>query len=419
MAKRVLIIGGGLSSKHAAETLMKKAKKEDLQVTIVQANRFVEWPLAMPACLVKPELHDKALATNSDKFQVPGVTYKYGVVEGIDETAKQVKLTGGGEMVPYDCLIVATGFKMPIIYPELGVTVEMRKQEVQRVGEAIKQGSCIVIAGGGPVGLELAGNVRGAYPTKRVVLLCREDVLGQWPEKQRNKVQSQLQKMNIEVMKGATDAPKEWSLQPGTIKFGGKDDLSYDVFLPVYSQGPNTKFLPEALLDGSGRILVNEHLQSVSQKELFAIGVSDVKEPFIGMPKLEGQWNSATANVSAMLAGKPLKKHEESAKFMKLPPVVNIGNGDTGYSYIDFNNVPPPVKCCCCCGLCGFPFCPPCWPCCACGGCGCCPCGYCCGPPEGKGPAKLMGKMAFLSSGFHFKGVGEAPSQQTMTAATY
>lgn len=192
--------------------------------------------------------------------------------------------------------------------------------------------------------------------------------------------------------------------------------MSYDVFIPAYSQGPNTKFLQGAgsVLDGKGYVEVNEYLQSTTCKEMFAIGVSNVKESCVVMPKLEAQWNSVTANVIATLAGKPLKQHKEGAMFMKLPPLVLIGHGPKGYGFIDFNNVPPPIKCCCCCGLAGFPCCPPCWPCCACGGCGCCPCGYCCGPPEGSGPATLAGKMAFMSSGFHFKGIGAAPSQQSM-----
>jgi len=412
MSKTVVIIGGGLSAKHTAETLVKKAKN-DLTITIIQANRFVEWPLAMTYCLVKPELHGKALATNCDQFQVPGVTYKYGVVESVDETAKNIKILGSDDLVPYDALVVATGFAVPLVYPRLGVSVEDRMAEVQRVGDAISQGSCIVVAGGGPIGLELVGNVRAVYPSKKVVLLCRKGVLGQWPEKQREKVKTRLQKMNIEVMDGATDAPTGCSLEPGTIKFGDSG-LRYDVFLPAYSQGPNTKFLSSSVVDGKGCVTVNEYLQSTAANEIFAVGVSDVKEPFVGMPKLEAQWNSVTANVIAMLAGNPLKKHNEGNKFMKLPPVVVIGHGPKGYGYLDFNNLPAPIKICGCFGLGGWPCCPICWPCCACCGCGCYPCGYCCGPPEGKGPAILMGKMAFMSSGFHFKGIGDAPLQQSM-----
>lgn len=411
MAKKVVIIGGGLSSKHAAEIILKKGK--DFEVTIVQANRFVEWPLAMTVALVKPELHDKALGTNCDKFQVPRVTYTYGVVEGVDTKAKQVKLAGGGETIPYDALVVATGFTVPLVYPGLGVSVEERKSEVRRVGDAIKQAGCVVVAGGGLVGLELAGDIRIEYPDKRVVLLTRGKVLGQWPESRRNKVEAQLKKMRIEVVGTSTDCPREPNLQAGNLKTGD-GDLAYDVYLPAFSLGPNTKFFEgEGVTEsGTGRVDVNEFLQSKACPELFAVGVSNAPAPFIGMPKLEAQWKDASANVVAMLSGKPLKKHKEGAPFMKLPPLVIIGHGSKGYGWIDFNNVPPPCKVCCCCGYAGFPCCPPCWPCCACGGCGACPCGCCCMPPEGSGPAKFAGKMAFMSAGFHLKGVGEAPSNK-------
>jgi len=296
--------------------------------------------------------------------------------------------------------------------------VEERMSQVQEVGEAIKKAECIVVAGGGPIGLELAGDIRGQYPAKKVVLLCRGGVLSQWPEKQRKKVEARLQKMNIEVKQGATDAPKDYSLESGVLKFGDVD-LKYDVFLPAFSQGPNTQFLDGDALDAGGCVLVNEYLQSTKFNEIFAVGVSNVKEPVV-MPKLEAQWTTVASNVSSFLAGadkfeKLKKTHKEGATWLKLPPMVLIGHGPTGYGFLDFNNVPPPIKCCCCCGLGGFPCCPPCWPCCACAGCGCCPCGLCCGPPEGKGPAMFAGALAFKSSGFHFKGMGEPPPQQVMS----
>jgi NADH dehydrogenase FAD-containing subunit len=418
MGKNVVIVGGGPSAKHAAESLLKKGK--DLQVTIVQANRFVEWPIPMTTCLVKPELHDKALATDCAKFQVPKVAYTYGVVQGVDTKAKELRLAGG-ETVPYDALIVATGFGVPLVYPSLGVSLEDRKAEVQRVGDAIKQSKCVVVAGAGPIGLELAGDIRVEYPDKKVVLLSRGRVLGQWPETKRYKVEAQLRKMEIDVVGVSAGAPTEPSLQPGTVKTDD-GDLAYDVYLPAFSLGPNTKFLEggggvtgSGLTEpGTGRVDVNEFLQSRACPEIFAVGVSNAPAPFVGLAKLQTQWEDAAANVVALLSGKPLKKHKEGAAFMKLPPLVLVGHGPRGYGWLDFGNLPPPCKLCCCCGFAGFPCCPPCWPCCACGGCGACPFGYCCMPPEGTGPSKLGAKVSFMSSGFHFKGVGEAPKQQVM-----
>lgn len=261
------------------------------------------------------------------------------------------------------------------------------------------------------MGLELSGDIRVRYPDKRVILLVRDKVLGQWPDSFRAKVEAQLKAMNIEIMSGASNAPAGYCFERGSLLIQGSE-ITYDVFIPAYSQGANTQFLQgvQGLLDPKGNIMVNSHLQSLAQKEIFAIGVSDVKE-WVGMAKLEGQWKSVSGNVQAFLAGGEMKPHEEGNPGMKLPPSTLIGHGSRAYGYLDFNNVPPPLKCCCCCGLGGFPFCPPpcCWPC-----CGLFTCGYCCGPSEGTGWAKFMEGMAFKSSGFHFKGVGQAPKQQTM-----
>jgi len=411
MSKKVVIIGGGLSSKHTAEELLKKSKV--LDVTVIQANRFVEWPLAMPDVLVTPSLHDKALATDCTLFQVPGAKYRYGVVESVDTKEKSVVLTEGVPE-PYDVLIIATGFKVPGIYPPTGVSVADRKAEVQQIASAIEKAKCVVIGGGGPIALEMSGCVRGVYPDKKVQLLCTSSgILKAWPEKKRLAVEKQLAAMKIEIVKGSGMAPMEYSLEPGAT-----DDVNYDVYLPSFSQGPNTKFLQSednsGLLDEAGKLRVNSFLQSEVSPEIFAVGVSNVIESFVGMPKLEAQWQTVTSNVQATLTGKPLKPHKEGAPFMKLPFMVTIGHGSTGYGWWDFNSLPPPCKVCCCGGYCGFPCCPPCWPCCACAGCGCCPFGFCGCPAEGKGPSVFAGKVAFVSSGFHFKGIGQVPKQQSM-----
>lgn len=412
---RVVIIGGGLSSKHAAEIL---CKKKNLSVTIVQANEFIEWPLAMTYTLVHPDLHWKALGCDTARFQVPGVAYQYGVVKSVDATAKQVVLRSDA-VVPYDALIVATGFAMPLIYPALGISLADRVKEVREVGAAIQGAARIMVAGGGPVGIELVGDIRAAYPTKQVTLIHRGGILGQWPEGRRSKVEAQIKEMNIKLLSGCSRAPRDKQLESGAFETDDGKQVEYDVFLPAYSRGPNTQFLEgvEGLLDARGRIRVNEFLQNQAHDSIFAIGTADLDEPAV-IPKLEGQWKDAARNVNAFLSGAPLRPHRDAASWMDVPAAVTIGHGPGAFAYLDFDNVPPPVKCCLCGGLGGFPCCPLpcCWPC-----CGIRPCGFCLGPTDGEHFAKFLGHMQYTSAGFHYKGVGKdrrpgvaAPKQQEM-----
>jgi len=412
MSKNVVVIGGGCSAKHAAEAI---TKTKDLKVTLIQANKFVEWPIAMTKVLANPELHYKALSSNPQMYETPGVIYKYGVVSDVDPSKKEVTLKDGSSIC-YDALVVATGFSMPLIYPELGVALEDRRAEVAKVGAAIKKAECVVINGAGSVGLELAGDIRVAYPGKRVVILCRDNLLKQYPESIQTQTEAALKAMSIELIKGDLNgAPTELKLDQGVVNVS-ENIVSYDVFIPAYSHGPNTSFMIRAadMLDARGFIKVNGFLQSEVHPEIFAVGVSNRDEGFIGIGKLEKQWTSAANNVKAMLTGTTLKKHAEGVPFMRRPPLVLVGRGKGGWAAVDFESLPPPLKCCCCCGIGGFPCCPPpcCWPC-----CGPCACGYCCGLPAGEGPAKMTSGLEFSFGRMHFKGLGQAepaPEQQHM-----
>jgi len=415
--KRVVIVGGGVSAKHCAEVVLKQGK-DKVDVTVIQANRFVEWSLASATAFVDPSCHPRFLSTDCTKFEAKGATYTYATAEGVDMEKKQVRLSNGAAPETFDALVVATGFALPLFYPRLGVSVHERIAEVKLVANAISKAACVVIGGGGLIALELAGDIRAHYADKTIILICRSGILTQWPDDFRQKVHDRMTKMSIQVVTAAFDAPKQPALEPGTITVGDKQ-INYDAYFPAFAQGPNTQFLQDVpgLLDSKGQIDVNEFLQSKACPEVFAVGVSNAPEPFVGMAKLDAQWTSVAGNVVAMLANQPLKQHKEGASFMKLPPVVLLGHGPKGYGFLDFANLPPPLKVCCCCGWGGWPCCPPCWPCCACCGCGACPLGYCCGPAEGAGTAKVFGAMLQKFAGFHFGGMGqmgEVPQQQTM-----
>ena len=78
-------------------------------------------------------------------------------------------------------------------------------------------------------------------------------------------------------------------------------------------------------------------MQSKAFPEIFAVGVSNFKESFIGIGKLEGQWNSVVKNVGLMFEGKPLQAHKEAMPFMKGPALMSIGHG--GYTWVDLGNM--------------------------------------------------------------------------------
>mmetsp|Transcript_56226 Transcript_56226/g.131698 ORF Transcript_56226/g.131698 Transcript_56226/m.131698 type:complete len:408 (+) Transcript_56226:55-1278(+) len=404
---KVLILGCGPSGNGAAKAL---AKDKSLEVTVITGCKFIEWPIAMSYVLTRPETHSKALAPNPSEFEVPGVSYTYSVVEKVDPQSKRV-FVDGSKPISYDFLIVATGFRVPLLYPKPGMSLSARKQEVSDFGKQLLNAKSIVVLGGGPVGMEVAGDIKAAHPGLNVVLLAK-DLLRQWPLEIRQDVEGQLAKMGIELKKISKNVDiLEPQLTPGSLKVDGQD-IQYDLLLPMFSQGPNTEFLAGAadVLDSAKRIKVNAYLQSEAYSEIFAIGVGNSKDPWIGIPKLTAQWETVAANVIAQAAGKDMKEHVEGNPTMVRQPMLLIGHGPNGYGHLDFQMLPGPAKCCLCMGYGGFPFCPPicCWP-----MCGPCACGYCCLGPHGSGLAKFLEGVQFDFGNGNFQGLGK-PEQQAM-----
>lgn len=142
----------------------------------------------------------------------------------------------------------------------------------------MKAADTIVVAGGGPIGLELAGDLRKAHPSKKIILVCRDGVLSQWPEKTCQLVTQALEAQKFQVISGRSGGnsegiPTEAKLEAGTFIAGGAK-IAYDAFIPAYSKGPNTQFLQSSggALDGKGRVVVNEFLQSKTCPEIFCDG---------------------------------------------------------------------------------------------------------------------------------------------------
>eukprot|EP00405_Crypthecodinium_cohnii_P029719 CAMPEP_0206514064 /NCGR_PEP_ID=MMETSP0324_2-20121206/61901_1 /ASSEMBLY_ACC=CAM_ASM_000836 /TAXON_ID=2866 /ORGANISM="Crypthecodinium cohnii, Strain Seligo" /LENGTH=406 /DNA_ID=CAMNT_0054006439 /DNA_START=73 /DNA_END=1294 /DNA_ORIENTATION=+ len=344
--KRVVVVGGGMSAKHTAESLLKKNKA--LEVTIIQACKFQEWPLAMPAVLVDPKRHKEALAPNPSSFQAKGIQYLYGPVTFVDPSKKTVtyKSDKGDEVVTYDALVLATGFSMPFIYPKPGCTLQERQDEVQQVASSVSEAKSVAIVGGGVVGAEVAAMVKTKYPTKSVTILSRSKVLELYGDKLQPKMQAQLEKMGIKVVVGdCSAAPKDVTLQAGEVKVGDQT-VNYDVLFPIYSAGPNTSFVSHlaGCTDERGLVKVNEYLQSTQYPEIFAVGVGNQKMAYVGVAKLQPMWDLAGKNIVSFLGGKAMAVYKEAMPGTTHPPALLLGTGPNAYGFFDFAMLPVGAK---------------------------------------------------------------------------
>lgn len=409
----IVCIGGGLSAANVANSLSKGSEK----LTVIMANEFLEWSLAATYFLVKPEDYMQFVSPNKSTFQIPGVDYIYEVVSQVKPEEKLIILSSGRRL-KYKVLIVSTGFKLPLINCDVGISLKERFDTVKEWGAHIASAKTIVINGAGTVGFELAGDIKLNFPSTRVVVLSRSGKIlnPAYPDDVLSRIKSEIDRVGIEVVKGTVDESMTSPTKvAGTLALSNSDiaSLDYDIYLPAYAQGANTDFLPDSILeDGRFRnVATNEFLQSTVHPEVFAIGCNTSGEGFIST-LLQKQAQDVATNAIQLLRNEPLIPHKILADAAGLnwaarPPFFKMGYGPGGF--LMFDNLKSSIMSCLQCV--GFPFCPApcCYPCCGWFQ-GAFACGWCCfGRPEGQstmncflaafgiGGVKQMPKSHFLS----------------------
>ncbi|KAL0436255.1 UNVERIFIED_CONTAM: Apoptosis-inducing factorA [Sesamum radiatum] len=154
--KRVVVVGGGVAGSLIAKSLQFQA-----DVTLIDPKEYFEIPWASLRAKVEPSFAERSVIYHKDYL----TNGRLVVSKAISISNSQV-LTTEGRLVTYDYLVIATGHDDP-----LPKTKSERLKEYQTEHERIRSASSVLIVGGGPTGVELAGEIAVDFPDKKVVLV--------------------------------------------------------------------------------------------------------------------------------------------------------------------------------------------------------------------------------------------------------
>jgi NADH dehydrogenase FAD-containing subunit len=96
-----------------------------------------------------------------------GVSYITGAT--VTDISDGSATLSSGETVAFDVAVLATGQKIPLFMPDprSETTVEARKAVIAAINKKISSASTIVIAGGGPIGSEIAADIKIRHASAR------------------------------------------------------------------------------------------------------------------------------------------------------------------------------------------------------------------------------------------------------------
>ncbi|SNX62636.1 NADH dehydrogenase FAD-containing subunit [Streptomyces sp. TLI_55] len=271
MKHRIVVLGAGYAGATAAGRIARRLRREDVRITLVNAEPdFVE-RVRMHQLATGQELKPRPLA---EVFKGTGVEVRVARVTSIDTDAKTVTVDDTEDPLAYDTLVYALGSG----WTDQGVpgVTEHAHQIASRAGALrlrerlteLTAGAPVVVVGGGLTGLEVATELAESRPDLDIALVAR-DGLGAWlSPKGRAHVCKVAADLGITVHEHTTVTAVE---ADAVRTDAGRLPAAVTIWTTGFAVHPLAAATSLNVTD-TGRIVVDATMRSVSHPDVYAIG---------------------------------------------------------------------------------------------------------------------------------------------------
>ncbi|MEU2618565.1 FAD-dependent oxidoreductase [Streptomyces sp. NPDC007157] len=275
MQHRIVVLGAGYSGAIAAGRLARRLHREDVAITLVNAEPdFVE-RIRMHQLATGQDLRARPFA---EMFAGTGVELRLARVTAVDADRRTVTTVDAGEateVLEYDTLVYALGSA----WNDQGVpgTAGHAHQIATRPGAlrlrerlaALPAGEPVLVVGGGLTGLEAVTEIAEARPDLAVSLAAR-GALGDWlSAKGRRHLRKVLDGLGVTVHEHT--AVTAVAADRVTTAEGGTIPAAVTVWTTGFAVHPIAR-ASTLEVTGSGRIVVDGTMRSVSHPDVYAVG---------------------------------------------------------------------------------------------------------------------------------------------------
>src|SRR5437588_8702544 len=165
----VVVVGGGYGGIAVA-----KALDETSDVVLVEPKDAFMHNIAALRALVDPSWLPRIFLPYARLLTNGRVVRDRAVVVDPHRV-----VTASGEEISADYVVLATGSRYPFPAKTDLVDAHHAQEQVREAHRALAQADRVLLVGAGPVGIELAGEIRHVWPEKSIVLLgAADEVLG-------------------------------------------------------------------------------------------------------------------------------------------------------------------------------------------------------------------------------------------------
>lgn len=281
----ILILGASFAGLGAAHYILKhvlpslpKSGNTTYTVTLVNPSTDFYWRIAGPRATVSKALMPPAkylypIAPGFASYPKDSFTFIQGTATALSTSSRTATITladGSTTSIPYHALIIATGTKTPAPQLSQHTTTAALTAALDDFQAALPKATSVIIAGGGPVGVETAGEIgeflngtpgffgsKPAHPKAKVTLISGDKkLLPILRPAIALTAEKYLARVGVDVVYGArvTSATAAAGTKAGqtAVTLADGSVRSADLYVDATGVRPNTAFLPRDLVNERG-----------------------------------------------------------------------------------------------------------------------------------------------------------------------
>jgi apoptosis-inducing factor 2 len=307
MVHSIVILGGsygGISTAHQIlkHTFPKLPSKGEYEVILVSASDHAMCRPACPRALISDNMfpQEKLFVKIESLFeQYPRGSFRFinGTATKLDHSNRTVSVKISGtetvQTLNYYALVIATGASTPSPLFGLNGSTAYLRDSWKSFREALPAAKSIVIVGGGPTGIETAGEL-GEYlnsnsPSNKpqvaiTVITSSSQILPLLRSSLSEKAASQLAKLGVTILTNTrvlTTTPEDAGTSSNltaktTLALDNGQTIQADLYIPAIGTTPNTSFVPSDLLAPDKRINTNQSTLRIDAAGPLVYAIGDV-----------------------------------------------------------------------------------------------------------------------------------------------
>ncbi|TQN33082.1 NADH dehydrogenase FAD-containing subunit [Haloactinospora alba] len=324
MTATVVVVGGGYGGITAARALDDVA-----DVVLVDPRDTFVHNVAALRGLADPAWTDR-IFLSYDRLLDRGRVVHEGVVRA---DAAGVTLASG-ERIDADYMILATGSTYP--FPAKVGTDDSTaaRARIRATREALSGAGSVLLLGGGPVGLELAGEIKAVWADKTVTVVdpAEDIVSGDLPAEFRAELRRQLGELGVELLVGTSlreGPPSEaGEAETFTATTHSGREVTADIWFRCFGAAPNSDYVAGDLAAArrpTGHVDVTAELRLPGHDHVFAVGDLTAIAESKKAKAAEQHAAVAAANIRTLILG-----GDRLDTYDPAPPSIVLPLGPTG-----------------------------------------------------------------------------------------